>query len=107
MGHPADQLISVERFEEEALSSEQEQSEHTMTGRITGAVKYGKSLAFLMESSIIVTHDNGKEPNEWPKELFFAVGTNDEFVRQFANEFIELMDATSILTLHVSKLRMH
>jgi len=67
-----------------------------MTGRITEAVKYGKSLAFLMESSIIVTHDNGKEPNEWPKEVFSAVGTNDEFVRQFADEFMELMGATSI-----------
>jgi hypothetical protein len=67
-----------------------------MTGRITGAVQYGKSLAILTESSIVVTHDNGKEPNEWPKEVFSEVGTNDEFVRQFANEFMELMDATFI-----------
>jgi len=67
-----------------------------MTGRITGMVQYGKSLAVLTESSIIVTHDNGKEPNEWPKEVFSDVGTNDEFVRQFADEFIELMGATSI-----------
>ena len=67
-----------------------------MKGRITGMVQYGKSLAILTESSIVVTHDNGKEPNEWPKEVFSDVGTNDEFVRQFADEFMELMDATSI-----------
>jgi hypothetical protein len=67
-----------------------------MTGRITGMVQYGKSLAILTESSIVVTHDNGKEPNEWPKEVFSDVGTNDEFVRQFADEFMELMGATSI-----------
>jgi hypothetical protein len=67
-----------------------------MTGRITGMVQYGKSLAILTESSIVVTHDNGKEPNEWPKEVFSDIGTNDEFVRQFADEFMELMDATSI-----------
>jgi hypothetical protein len=54
-----------------------------MTRRITGMVQYGKSLAILTESSIVVTHDNDKEPNEWPKEVFSDVGTNDEFVRQF------------------------
>ncbi len=67
-----------------------------MAGRITGMVRYGKSLAVLTESSIVVTHDNGKEPNEWPREVFSEVGTNDEFVRQFADEFMELMGATSI-----------
>jgi hypothetical protein len=74
-----------------------------MTGRITGMVQYGKSLAVLTESSIIVTHDNGKEPNEWPKEVFSDVGTNDEFVRQFADEFMELMGATSIFDRAVKR----
>ena len=67
-----------------------------MPGRITGMVRYGISLAILAESSIVVTHDNGKEPNEWPREVFSEVGTNDEFVRQLADEFMELMGATSI-----------
>jgi hypothetical protein len=57
-------------------------------------VKYGKSLAILTDSSIVVTHDNGKEPNEWPREVFSNVGTSDEFVRQFALEFMELMGTT-------------
>jgi hypothetical protein len=67
-----------------------------MAGRITGMVRYGKSLAILTESSIVVTRDNGKEPNEWPREVFSEVGTNGEFVRQFADEFMDLMGATSI-----------
>jgi hypothetical protein len=38
-----------------------------MKGRITGMAQYGKSLAIFSESSIAVTDDNGKEPNERPK----------------------------------------
>ena len=76
-----------------------------MTGRITGMVQYGKSLAILTESSIVVTHDNGKEPNEWPKEVFSDVGTNDEFVRQFADEFMELMGATSIVNPRLQEVK--
>jgi hypothetical protein len=68
-----------------------------MTGRITGAVQYGKTLALLTESSIVVTDDDGREPNAWPKQVFSSVGTNDEFVRLFADEFMELMGATAIL----------
>lgn len=76
-----------------------------MTGRITGMVQYGKSLAILTESSIVVTHDNSKEPNEWPKEVFSDVGTNDEFVRQFADEFMELMGATSIVNPRLQEVK--
>lgn len=64
-----------------------------MAGRITGMVTYGKSLAILTESSIVLTHDNGKEPNQWPQELFSSVGTSDEFVWQFT-EFIDYIGAT-------------
>jgi hypothetical protein len=64
-----------------------------MAGRITGAVAYGKSLAFLTESSIVLVHNNGREPNEWPQEIFSSVGTNDEFVWQFA-ELMEYVGAT-------------
>lgn len=60
---------------------------------ITGAVKYGTSLAFFTESSIVLVHNNGKEPNRWPQEVFASVGTNDEFVWQFA-ELMEYMGAT-------------
>jgi hypothetical protein len=64
-----------------------------MTGRITGMVAYGKSVAFLTESSIVLMHNNGKEPNQWPQEVFSSVGTNDEFVWQFA-EFMDYIGAT-------------
>lgn len=64
-----------------------------MAGRITGMVAYGKSLAMLTESSIVLVHNNGKEPNQWPQEVFSSVGTNDEFVWQFA-EFMDYIGAT-------------
>ncbi|MBA2682442.1 MAG: hypothetical protein H0U76_29130, partial [Ktedonobacteraceae bacterium] len=67
-----------------------------MADIITGMARYEKSLAILMESSIVVVHNNGKEPNEWPQELFSQVGTNDEFVRQIALDFKELLGAISI-----------
>lgn len=64
-----------------------------MADRITGAVAYGKSLAFFTGSSIVLVHNNGKEPNQWPQEVFSSVGTNDEFVWQLA-ELMEYVGAT-------------
>ncbi len=64
----------------------------TMSGRITGMVAYGRSLAMLTESSIVLVHNNGKEPNQWPQEIFSSVGTNDEFVWQFV-EFMGYIGA--------------
>ena len=66
-----------------------------MAERITGIVGYGKSLALLTATSIVVTHNNGKEPKHWPQEVFAFIGTNDEFVRQLAIEFMELLGATN------------
>jgi hypothetical protein len=72
--------------------------------RITGMVQYDKSLAILTESSIIVTHDNRREPNEWPKEED-DVGTNDEYVRQFTDEFMVLMGATPIVDPQLQEIK--
>ncbi len=62
---------------------------------ITGTLKYGRSLAFLTESSIVLLHDNGGEPHSWPQETLSLIGTNDEFVRQFGDEFMELVGAVA------------
>ncbi len=67
-----------------------------MSESITGAVKYGKSLAFLTQSRIVITHDNGKEPRDWPQEVFSHVGTDNEFVRELVDEYPMLLDASSI-----------
>lgn len=64
-----------------------------MAAQITGMVAYGRSVAMLTESSIVLVHNNGKEPDQWPQEVFSSVGTNDEFVWQFA-EFTEYLGAT-------------
>jgi hypothetical protein len=67
-----------------------------MTENITGLAKYGKYLALLMERRIVVTHDNGNEPSDWPQHHFSDVGTDDDFVRELAVDFRELLHATSI-----------
>jgi hypothetical protein len=67
-----------------------------MTESITGFAKYGKYLVILMQKRIVVTHNNGGPPNTWPQQAFADVGTDDEFVRQLAVDFNEIMGASAI-----------
>ena len=67
-----------------------------MTESITGMAKYGKYLALLLERRIVVTHNNGEEPNKWPQQHFSDVGTDNAFVRELAVDFRVLLHGSSI-----------
>jgi len=68
-----------------------------MADAIKGAFVKDNALHFVRGSDVwSVTAVKGKEPCDWPKVHFANVGISEEFVEQFSEEFMELLDATAI-----------
>jgi hypothetical protein len=68
-----------------------------MADEIKSAFVKDNALHFVRGSDVWSVKDNGKEPSEWTKVHFANVGTSEEFVEQFSGEFLELVDASTIL----------
>src|ERR1035437_8965771 len=67
-----------------------------MANEIKGLFVRDNALHFVRGSDVWSVKDNGKEPNEWTPVHFANVGTSEEFVEQFSEEFLELVDASTI-----------